>query len=140
MDVDGTLTDGKIYIGENVEPEYGIIPVIITARKSKILELRCGELNIRDLYQGVRDKTRQIEEILTKYSAKDGVTYAFANCAYIGDNILDLSPIMAVKSTGGSTAAPADAANEVKTAVDFVCEKTAAAVRLENWLNGLFIE
>lgn len=57
MDVDGTLTDGKIYMSENGEafkafdikdgygikhilPKYGIIPVIITARESKIIERR----------------------------------------------------------------------------------------------------
>ena len=55
MDVDGTLTDGKIYMGDNGEifkafsvkdgcgihnilPENKITPVIITGRKSKIVE------------------------------------------------------------------------------------------------------
>ena len=69
MDVDGTLTDGKIYMGSNGEvmkafnikdgcgiamvlPKYGITPVIITARESKILENRCKELNITELHQG----------------------------------------------------------------------------------------
>ena len=73
MDVDGTLTDGKIYMGNKGElfkafdvkdgcgikdilPEYGIIPVIITARQSDILKRRCEELNIINLYQGVRHK------------------------------------------------------------------------------------
>ena len=53
MDVDGTLTDGKIYIGENGEvmkafnvkdvywivsaKKQWIMPVIITGRKSKIV-------------------------------------------------------------------------------------------------------
>ena len=61
MDVDGTLTDGKIYMGPNGEtikvfdikdgcgikdilPQYDIIPVIITARETKMLENRCKEL------------------------------------------------------------------------------------------------
>ena len=61
MDVDGTLTDGKIYIsgdGEmckafNVKDGYainhickknGIVPAIITGRVSKIIEKRCEEL------------------------------------------------------------------------------------------------
>lgn len=56
MDVDGTLTDGKIYMGGQGElskafdikdgagivlelPKMGIIPVIITARESAILEI-----------------------------------------------------------------------------------------------------
>lgn len=58
MDVDGTLTDGKIYMGNdgeilkafNIKDGYGIhdiaiprgiIPIIITGRSSKILENRC---------------------------------------------------------------------------------------------------
>lgn len=63
MDVDGTLTDGRIYIGAEGEvmkafdvkdgyaiahmlPEMGIIPVIITGRRSKIVEKRSKELKI----------------------------------------------------------------------------------------------
>ena len=63
MDVDGTLTDGKIYMGQideavkafnikdgagisHVLPKYNIKPIVITARNSKILENRCKELNI----------------------------------------------------------------------------------------------
>ena len=60
MDVDGTLTDGKIYMGSSGEvmkafdvkdgyaiahmlPEMGIIPVIITGRKSVIVENRARD-------------------------------------------------------------------------------------------------
>lgn len=60
MDVDGTLTDGKIYMGAHGEMMKafnikdgcgihdiaipgGIIPVIITGRTSEIVKKRCGE-------------------------------------------------------------------------------------------------
>ena len=73
MDVDGTLTDGHIYVsadGEHMKafhvqdgyaiahmlPERGITPVIITGRSSKIVEKRAGELKISHLHQGVSDK------------------------------------------------------------------------------------
>ena len=73
MDVDGTLTDGKIYTGSNgevmkafnIKDGYGIhdilipngiTPVIITGRTSTIVENRCKELGISDLYQGVKTK------------------------------------------------------------------------------------
>ena len=63
MDVDGTLTDGKIYIGTEGEifkafdvkdgyaihyilPEYGITPIIITGRNSVILERRGDVLRL----------------------------------------------------------------------------------------------
>ena len=68
MDVDGTLTDGKIYMsghGEaykafNIKDGYGIhdiaipagiIPVIITGRSSDIVLQRGSELGIKDIYQ-----------------------------------------------------------------------------------------
>ena len=66
MDVDGTLTDGKIYMGNDGELckafcikdgcgihdiliPAGIRPIIITGRKSKILENRCKEIGIKEL-------------------------------------------------------------------------------------------
>ena len=69
MDVDGTLTDGKIYMsatGEamkafNIKDGCGIhdilipsniIPIIITGRESKIVLNRCEEIGISDVYQG----------------------------------------------------------------------------------------
>ena len=73
MDVDGTLTDGHIYIGptgeemkvfsckdglgiKEVLPELGVTPVIITGRNSVITANRAKELRIEALYQGVADK------------------------------------------------------------------------------------
>ena len=73
MDVDGTLTDGKIYMGPNgeamkafsVKDGYainfilkpaGIVPIIITARTSQIVKLRCDELGIEKVYQGNLNK------------------------------------------------------------------------------------
>ena len=73
MDVDGTLTDGKIYIGNEGEvfkafdvkdgyaihymlPMYDITPVIITGRDSVIMEKLCAEIGIKLLFQGVSDK------------------------------------------------------------------------------------
>ncbi len=67
MDVDETLTDGKIYMGNegeifkafNVKDGFGIhdllikneiIPVIVTRRKSKIVENRCMELEIQEIH------------------------------------------------------------------------------------------
>lgn len=67
MDVDGTLTDGKIYMspdGEAIKvfdvkdgygikeilPQFGIVPVVISGRNSAIMERRAKELGIRHLY------------------------------------------------------------------------------------------
>ena len=129
MDVDGTLTDGKIYMGENGEvmkafnvrdgyaiahmlPEMGIIPVIITGRKSKIVKNRAKELGITEFYQGVGDKLTQLKMVAEKYNA------APEQIAYIGDDLNDLECI----EYCGVTACPSDAVEEVKRRVTYVCK------------------
>lgn len=127
IDVDGTLTDGKIYMGENGELckafnikdgcgihdiaiPAGMIPVIITGRTSRIVENRCRELELRQLYQGVSDKLGVLRTI-----AED-----FSSVAYIGDDINDLSCMMAVKEAKGIVGCPADAVSQVTAIADFV--------------------
>lgn len=127
MDVDGTLTDGKIYMapsGEamkafNIKDGCGIhdlllpasiIPVIITGRNSDIVTNRCKEIGITEIYQGVKDKV----QILTQLSDNLGLI------AYIGDDINDLLSMNAVKAAGGIIGCPADAAKEVKEISDYI--------------------
>ncbi len=127
MDVDGTLTDGKIYMGNDGEMmkafdikdgcgihdiliPAGITPVIITGRSSKILKNRCKELGIENLHQGIRNK---IEKLLT-------ITTDLSTVAYIGDDINDLSCMEPVKAAGGLVGCPADAVKKVIELADFV--------------------
>lgn len=131
MDVDGTLTDGKIYIGNSGEmmkafdvkdgyaireilPLFNIKPVIITGRKSEILEKRCRELEITELYQGVREKKALLQQLVEKYGC------GFENVAYIGDDLNDLECMLAVKEKKGLVGCPADAVKEVKDIADFI--------------------
>lgn len=142
MDVDGTLTDGKIYMSDsgelfkafdikdgyginNILPELGIIPIIITGRNSEIVRRRCEELSIKHIFQGISDKLSKLDEILEGFSNKDNVQYSYADCAYIGDDILDLRCMRPIRRAGGWTAAPADAIQEVKNAVNYVSEMEA---------------
>ena len=127
MDVDGTLTDGKIYMGNNGEImkafnikdgcgirdlaiPAGIMPIIITGRKSNILEKRCKELGITKIYQGVVNKMEQMKSVIPDLS----------EMAYIGDDINDLTCMSAVKAGGGVVGCPADAAKEVVDLATFV--------------------
>ena len=142
MDVDGTLTDGKIYMGQNGElfkafdikdgyaikemlPTMGIIPVIITARESQIVAHRCQELGITELHQGCRDKIGKLREILKTYGQRDGKVYVLSSVAYVGDDLLDLQCIEPISQNGGFTACPADAAQEIIDAVEHVSAKNA---------------
>lgn len=140
MDVDGTLTDGKIYMGcdgelfkafdvkdgcgiKEILPGHGIVPVIITARESVILERRCAELGVSELHQGERDKLSCLRRVLGEWSAQDGRSYSLANVAYIGDDIPDLSCLVPVREQGGLAACPADAARQVLDASEYVCRR-----------------
>lgn len=140
MDVDGTLTDGKIYMGEmgeafkafdikdgcgihDILPMYDIVPVIITARTSKILVNRCKELKITELHQGVRDKIARLEQILEVWSQKEGICYGLRDVAYIGDDILDMQCMEPIREQGGIVGCPADAAVSVKEIADFVSNR-----------------
>ena len=133
MDVDGTLTDGKIYIGKegelykafNIKDGYGIhdilipagiTPVIITGRSSNVLEYRCRELGITMVYQGVMDKLKKIDEILTLADSM----YTYENIAYIGDDINDIIPLKTIRAYGGLTGCPSDAVKQVKAVAQFV--------------------
>lgn len=130
MDVDGTLTDGKLYIGNGGEvmkafsvkdghgiktlrDEFGVLPVILTGRESKIVQERCKELGINNLHQKAKNKVEEIK----KYE-KD---FSKGPFAFIGDDDNDLGAIEYVHSLGGITACPADASNAVKKVADYIC-------------------
>ena len=127
MDVDGTLTDGKIYMGTNgelvkafnIKDGYGIhnilipsgiVPVIITGRKSDIVFNRAKELGITEIYQGISDKVEVLNKLVPKINS----------VAYIGDDMNDYSCIQLVKDRGGIVGCPADAAVSVKKIADFI--------------------
>jgi len=130
MDVDGTLTDGKIYMGtegelckafnikdgcgiHDIAIPAGIVPVIITGRKSAIVDRRCRELGIELVYQGISNKLEQLLQI----------TADLSKVAYIGDDINDLACMKAVKDAGGIVGCPKDSAKEVLQIADYTATK-----------------
>ena len=144
MDVDGTLTDGKIYMGNNGEVfkafnikdgcgihdiliTNGIIPIIITGRRSAIVENRCKEIGITYIFQGVTDKIKELEKI----------TNNFSEVAYIGDDINDLSCIVSVREAGGKIGCPADAVEKVRKVADFISEKKGGEGAVREFIEWL---
>ena len=147
MDVDGTLTDGHIYIGAEGEmvkafhvqdgyaiahilPEKGIVPVIITGRSSRIVEQRAKELKIVHLHQGITDKLSKLKEV----AAALGVTAD--EIAYIGDDVNDLDCIHYC----GLTACPADAVPVVRKAVDYICERNGGSGAVREFIDKFVSE
>lgn len=142
MDVDGTLTDGMIYTSESGElvkafnikdgygiahilPEYGIIPVIITGRRSRIVDIRAGELHIEEYHQGALDKIPVLEKVSEKFGC------SFEEIAYIGDDLNDLPCIQVC----GLTACPADAVKEITASVDYVCSKNGGSGAVREFID-----
>lgn len=140
MDVDGTLTDGKIYMGQQGEcfkvfdvkdgcaikdilPQINVIPIIITGRCSDILIRRCEELNIKYVFQGVHNKLKKLNQFLSEKSKVDNCDYSLSQVAYIGDDISDLQCMIPIKSAGGMVGCPYDAVNEVIEIATFVSKK-----------------
>jgi 3-deoxy-D-manno-octulosonate 8-phosphate phosphatase (KDO 8-P phosphatase) len=146
MDVDGTLTDGKIYMGNNGELmkafnikdgcgihdillPHDIKPVIITGRKSDIVVNRCEELGITIVHQGVKNKLQELMNI----------TEDLKTVAYIGDDINDLFVMKPVKKAGGLVGAPKDAVKQVLEIADFIADHNGGdgAVRdFIEWIVG----
>ena len=144
MDVDGTLTDGKIYMGSNGEVckafhakdglgismlaiPNGIEPVILTGRTSEIVVNRCKELGIHRVYQGVRDKKAELHKQIDDLSA----------VAYIGDDLNDLVCMQTVKAHGGLVGCPSDAADAVVKLADFVCVHTGGNGAVREFIEWL---
>lgn len=144
MDVDGTLTDGKIYMSNDGEAmkafnvkdgcgihdiaiPAGIDPVIITGRTSKILENRCKEIGIRNIYQGISNKMEKLRAI----------TEDFTSVAYIGDDINDLTCMILIKEVGGIVGCPRDAVKEVIALADYVAEHNGGDGAVRDFIEWL---
>lgn len=115
LDVDGTLTDGRIWIGSEGETQkafhvhdgqglklladVGITTVWITARRSAIVERRAAELGITRVEQGCRSKA----EALRRHCIELGIDVEQA--AFMGDDLPD-RPALRI---AGLAVAPANA-------------------------------
>jgi len=120
LDVDGVLTDGRLYYGASGEAlkafdvrdghgirllrEGGVEVAILTARKSEIVAVRARELGVERVVQGATDKVTGFERLLSETGLNQ------EHCGYIGDDWPDLAVLARV----GFAATVADAAPEVR--------------------------
>lgn len=144
MDVDGTLTDGKILVlpdGEEVKSYHvrdglGIIMAhlvgfktgIITGKTSPALEIRAARLKIAELHQGILDKQKVVLQIMTKYGL------AAEEIAFIGDDLGDLEPI----KMAGLSAAVADAHPEIIKHSHFLCTLAGGQGAVREFIEFIF--
>jgi 3-deoxy-D-manno-octulosonate 8-phosphate phosphatase (KDO 8-P phosphatase) len=125
LDVDGVLTNGLMYFGQEGESlkafhvhdglgitlahHAGIQTAIITGRTSEMVRLRAAELKIGDLYQGTLTKITALQQLLVKY------TLTLSQICYVGDDLNDLPLLEQV----GLACAVANAVDEVKAVSHF---------------------
>jgi 3-deoxy-D-manno-octulosonate 8-phosphate phosphatase (KDO 8-P phosphatase) len=126
FDVDGVLTDGRLYIGEHGETfkafstldghglkllaAGGITPLVITGRDSPAVRRRVADLGLQHAVYGAHDKGAAADKLLSTLGL------AWAEVGAIGDDWPDL-PLLA---RAAFACAPANAHAEVRAAAHHV--------------------
>ena len=126
FDVDGVLTDGRIYIGEHGETvkafstldghglkllaQSGIEPLVITGRDSAAVRRRVVDLGLRHAVYGAHDKLAAADSLLATLGL------GWAEVAAMGDDWPDL-PLLV---RAAFSCAPANAHIEVKSVAHHV--------------------
>jgi 3-deoxy-D-manno-octulosonate 8-phosphate phosphatase (KDO 8-P phosphatase) len=103
LDVDGVLTDGSLYLGDDGQEfkafnardghgmvllqETGVRLAVISGRSSNLVRIRMANLGVAHVYQGYRDKAPAYDELKQILELPDDA------CAYVGDDVIDL-PVM----------------------------------------------
>jgi 3-deoxy-D-manno-octulosonate 8-phosphate phosphatase (KDO 8-P phosphatase) len=126
LDVDGVLTDGRLYYGPrgealkvfHVHDGHGIVQLrragievaVISGRRSPMVSARCRELGVRHVHQGVADKLSVFERLCARLRLRPSA------CACIGDDLPDLALMRRV----ALAFAVADAHRDVRRAAGIV--------------------
>lgn len=129
LDVDGVLTDGRLYYGArgealkvfHVHDGHGIVELrragvevaVISGRRSPMVRTRCRELGVRHVQQGVADKLLALTRLCTRLQLPPSA------CACVGDDLTDVPLMRQV----GLSFAVADAHREVRRAASVVTRR-----------------
>jgi 3-deoxy-D-manno-octulosonate 8-phosphate phosphatase (KDO 8-P phosphatase) len=128
LDVDGVLTDGRLYFGARGEQlkcfhvrdgagikqvlKAGLQVAVISGRQSKAVEKRMSELGVTWIRQGVEDKATALRELL------DLTNLTTQAVASVGDDVPDL-PLLEVARLA---VAVADAHSSVKSRAHYITQ------------------
>jgi 3-deoxy-D-manno-octulosonate 8-phosphate phosphatase (KDO 8-P phosphatase) len=131
FDVDGVLTDGKLWYGPGGEElkafhafdghgvkllrMAGLDTAIISGRDSPAVEERAKELGIEHVVQGANDKLKAFERMLKRLKAQRSAA------AYMGDDVVDL-PVL---TRCGFACAPHEAPEDVRRRVHYIASADA---------------
>jgi 3-deoxy-D-manno-octulosonate 8-phosphate phosphatase (KDO 8-P phosphatase) len=132
LDVDGTLTDGRLYYGKEGEAlkafdvrdghglrllqlHGGVKLAALTGRRADLVQQRCRELSIDPVVGSSREKGMALRQICEQVGISLGAT------AYMGDDVNDLPALR----LAALSCAPADAAAEVLREARWVARRRA---------------
>jgi 3-deoxy-D-manno-octulosonate 8-phosphate phosphatase (KDO 8-P phosphatase) len=127
LDVDGVLTRGEIIytssgqelksfnvkdgLGVFLFNKAGLVSVILTARKSKVLKRRAKDMGVKKIYCGL-PKEKVFEKILKDFNITE------QEACFVGDDLIDIK----VAERAGFSVAVADAAQELKNVCDYITQ------------------
>jgi 3-deoxy-D-manno-octulosonate 8-phosphate phosphatase (KDO 8-P phosphatase) len=127
FDVDGVLTDGRIYLGQKEEAKaystkdgFGILMAgaaglevfLVTGRSSASVRRRAGELGVK-AFQSIGDKLLCVRTVCEKAGLK------LTEAAFVGDDLNDLAVMREI----GVSFAVANAADEIKAIAHLTTSK-----------------
>lgn len=117
FDVDGVLTDGRLWYSEHGElmkgfhaldghglrlmRESGVDVALMTGREGPIVARRAAELGIPLVFQGVRDKGQAISRLAQAQGLE------LSEVGYMGDDIIDMAALQRVGFAASVPNAPA---------------------------------
>lgn len=128
LDVDGVLTDGRLFFDQNgaeykcfhardghgmkLLKQSGVEIAVISGRKSNSVALRMQSLGIEHVYQGHENKRQAFQDVLSRLKLSP------EQVAHVGDDVIDLPILTQV----GFAVAVADANFAVKRYADWCTE------------------
>lgn len=140
FDVDGTLTDGRLYMDAEgrvtksfdvrdgmamtLAKAQGLAIGIITGRNDECTQVRARELGVDFCLLGVKDKCAALQAWLDER----GVTPQ--EVGFMGDDLNDLAMMEYV----GVSAAPSDACSEVRSKADFIAHRNGGCGAVRDWI------
>lgn len=129
LDVDGVITDGRMWYGEGGEmmkaidtrDGHGIVMIrhndiefaVLSGRPQKLLRKRFEELGFEHIVE------RCLDKVATIRSLTDELGISLEQTAFVGDDVNDIGALELV----GLAAVPADAHEDAKAVARYVCDK-----------------
>jgi 3-deoxy-D-manno-octulosonate 8-phosphate phosphatase (KDO 8-P phosphatase) len=131
FDVDGVLTDGRLWYGPGGEAlkafhafdghgirmlgAAGVACAVLSGRRSDAVAARCAELGIEHVLQGIEDKLAAFTKLAAALKADA------SHCGFMGDELVDL-PVL---TRCGFACAPREAPEAVRSRVHYVAAAAA---------------